>query len=207
MDLKQLFADDDAVSPVIGVILMVAITVILAAVIASFVLGLGNQTGTGAPTTTIGFDYEQTESGNSGQKAWGILEVSHDGGDSIKYQELYLRGSGFNATSGRCSPSAADPDWARDGSSGGCSVSNADGGTNFNGESSAEAYVGTLSETVHVASAGEWPAARTSGDDSKVVSGDTVNVYVSGDYEISVVYQSQEGDTSSTLNEQSGPDA
>jgi len=29
MDLKQIFADEDAVSPVIGVILMVAITVIL----------------------------------------------------------------------------------------------------------------------------------------------------------------------------------
>ncbi|MDY6775807.1 MAG: type IV pilin N-terminal domain-containing protein [Halobacteria archaeon] len=34
---------DDAVSPVIGVILMVAITVILAAVIGTFVLGLGGQ--------------------------------------------------------------------------------------------------------------------------------------------------------------------
>ena len=34
--------DDDAVSPVIGVILMVAITVILAAVIGTFVLGLGD---------------------------------------------------------------------------------------------------------------------------------------------------------------------
>ncbi len=33
--------DDSAVSPVIGVILMVAITVILAAVIGTFVLGLG----------------------------------------------------------------------------------------------------------------------------------------------------------------------
>lgn len=33
--------DDEAVSPVIGVILMVAITVILAAVIGTFVLGLG----------------------------------------------------------------------------------------------------------------------------------------------------------------------
>jgi len=37
MNIKQLLNDDDAVSPVIGVILMVAITVILAAVIASFV--------------------------------------------------------------------------------------------------------------------------------------------------------------------------
>lgn len=43
MQLKQLLGDDDdAVSPVIGVILMVAITVILAAVIRMFVLGLGD---------------------------------------------------------------------------------------------------------------------------------------------------------------------
>ncbi|WP_115862886.1 type IV pilin [Halorussus litoreus] len=41
MKLKELFTDDDAVSPVIGVILMVAITVILAAVIGTFVLDLG----------------------------------------------------------------------------------------------------------------------------------------------------------------------
>jgi flagellin-like protein len=51
--LKNLFADDDsAVSPVIGVILMVAITVILAAVIASFVLGLGGNNEP-APSPTI----------------------------------------------------------------------------------------------------------------------------------------------------------
>lgn len=37
---------EDAVSPVIGVILMVAITVILAAVIAAFVFGLAGSTGT-----------------------------------------------------------------------------------------------------------------------------------------------------------------
>ncbi|WP_135823070.1 type IV pilin [Halostella litorea] len=43
MNIKTMFkADDDrAVSPVIGVILMVAITVILAAVIGAFVLDLG----------------------------------------------------------------------------------------------------------------------------------------------------------------------
>ena len=38
--------NDEAVSPVIGVILMVAITVILAAVIAAFVFGLAGTTGT-----------------------------------------------------------------------------------------------------------------------------------------------------------------
>ncbi|WP_233739762.1 type IV pilin [Halovenus carboxidivorans] len=45
--------DSSAVSPVIGVILMVAITVILAAVIASFVLGLGDSSNDPAPTPTI----------------------------------------------------------------------------------------------------------------------------------------------------------
>lgn len=44
MKLKELFTEDRAVSPVIGVILMVAITVILAAVIGAFVLGLGDST-------------------------------------------------------------------------------------------------------------------------------------------------------------------
>lgn len=38
--------NEDAVSPVIGVILMVAITVILAAVIAAFVFGMGSSVGT-----------------------------------------------------------------------------------------------------------------------------------------------------------------
>ena len=189
MRLKQLFEDDDAVSPVIGVILMVAITVILAAVIASFVLGLGNQAQQGAPTTTIGMQYEQVdENPDSGDKNWGVLKVSHDGGDSISNQELYVRGSGFNASGQRYSDS--DPfEFAVAGS------------TDF------EDYVANeAGDQVNHVDSGLWNGT-TSGDDSAVVSGDRANVYVSSDYEISVVYQSQEGDTSSTLNEQSGPDA
>jgi len=56
MRLKQLLNDDDAVSPVIGVILMVAITVILAAVIATFVLGLGDSVSNNAPQATFEFN-------------------------------------------------------------------------------------------------------------------------------------------------------
>jgi flagellin-like protein len=48
--------DDRGVSPVIGVILMVAITVILAAVIASFVLGLGGNNEP-APSPTVESDF------------------------------------------------------------------------------------------------------------------------------------------------------
>ncbi|ELZ23482.1 hypothetical protein C475_14453 [Halosimplex carlsbadense 2-9-1] len=185
MNLKNIFTDDDAVSPVIGVILMVAITVILAAVIASFVLGLGNQAQQGAPTATIGFDYEQVEEhSDPSNKNWGLLEVSHDGGDSVSYQELYIRGSGFNE-----SDSITD-------------TSEVDGGDEIQKFVSDE-----TGEDLHVVNAGNWPDSQASGDDSNVVSGDFANVYVSSDYDISVVYQSQEGDTSSTLNEQEGPDA
>ncbi len=49
--------DDDAVSPVIGVILMVAITVILAAVIGTFVLGLGEDVQETAQAG-VNFDYD-----------------------------------------------------------------------------------------------------------------------------------------------------
>jgi len=94
MDLKKLFNDDDAVSPVIGVILMVAITVILAAVIASFVLGLGDQASQTTPTASWSFDYE-TDTGisttselASGGPSTGVLTITHDGGDSIPEARL-----------------------------------------------------------------------------------------------------------------------
>ena len=91
MRLRGLLADDGAVSPVIGVILMVAITVILAAVIASFVLGLGQQAGTVAPQTTFTFDYQEP----SGTSYDGDLTITHDSGDPVVASELYLRGTGF----------------------------------------------------------------------------------------------------------------
>jgi flagellin-like protein len=76
MELKNIFTDEDAVSPVIGVILMVAITVILAAVIGTFVLGLGDQVQNNAPQATFSFDY--TEGTNSYE-----VEATHDGGDTF----------------------------------------------------------------------------------------------------------------------------
>lgn len=65
-----------AVSPVIGVILMVAITVILAAVIGAFVIGLGDQVQETAPNAQFTFDYE----GNAGDI---LVTVTHDGGQTI----------------------------------------------------------------------------------------------------------------------------
>ena len=70
---KSMIADDDAVSPVIGVILMVAITVILAAVIGTFVLGLGDDLGQTAPQANYDVQGEGEEQ-----------VLVHDGGDPIE---------------------------------------------------------------------------------------------------------------------------
>ncbi|WP_257299595.1 type IV pilin N-terminal domain-containing protein [Haloarchaeobius sp. FL176] len=87
MDLKQLFTDDDAVSPVIGVILMVAITVILAAVIGAFVLNIGGNQET-APQNQFDFQYNST----------GNVTVSHGGGGTLDATQLSL-GNGWDNAS------------------------------------------------------------------------------------------------------------
>jgi flagellin-like protein len=69
MNIKELFTDDSAVSPVIGVILMVAITVILAAVI------------------SFAFDYDTADDGN--------VTITHETGDSIEESQVNV--SGFDA--------------------------------------------------------------------------------------------------------------
>jgi flagellin-like protein len=68
------------VSPVIGVILMVAITVILAAVIGTFVLGLGDQVQSTSPQASFTFDFTD-DTGTS--PTVDRLEITHDGGDAI----------------------------------------------------------------------------------------------------------------------------
>ncbi|SNZ12393.1 flagellin N-terminal-like domain-containing protein [Natronoarchaeum philippinense] len=78
MDLKELFTDDDAVSPVIGVILMVAITVILAAVIGAFVLDIGGSQES-APQVQWDWADNSTDDGSN----LGSVTVEHGGGDTV----------------------------------------------------------------------------------------------------------------------------
>jgi flagellin-like protein len=95
MQFTNLLGDDDAVSPVIGVILMVAITVILAAVIGTFVLGLGDQVSDSSPQASFNFDFQNGTAAT----------ITHDGGDAISNDQLdviiagetvYDGGSGFS---------------------------------------------------------------------------------------------------------------
>lgn len=112
MKLRQLLTDEDAVSPVIGVILMVAITVILAAVIGTFVLGLGDQVQDNAPQASFTFDYDE---GATGTDDWstdyaatstGGLSITHDGGDAIQAARLSVKGGESDQTYGGGSPYA-----------------------------------------------------------------------------------------------------
>ncbi len=80
--------NEEAVSPVIGVILMVAITVILAAVIAAFVFGLGGSQEK-APTASVVV-------ANNPDTTTYDLKISHKGGDTLKGGDWKL--SVVNAT-------------------------------------------------------------------------------------------------------------
>jgi len=123
MKLKQLLDDDDAVSPVIGVILMVAITVILAAVIATFVLGLGEQISETSPNTSFSFDIDDDTSPSdswgtgAGSNADRYLTITHSGGPNIDAGQLGAVGFSGSVSSG--SPDYSDfststESWASD---------------------------------------------------------------------------------------------
>jgi flagellin-like protein len=83
-----------AVSPVIGVILMVAITVILAAVIGAFVLEIGDQQET-APSTS--FDTEQTTNfyqDDSDKINLTEVEITHAGGETLDISNNQIKVAG-----------------------------------------------------------------------------------------------------------------
>ncbi|MBP1987208.1 type IV pilin [Halolamina salifodinae] len=76
--IKALLDEERGVSPVIGVILMVAITVILAAVIGTFVLGLGDSLNQ-APQSTLD---ASSDSGN--------ITINHNGGDPLPKSDISI---------------------------------------------------------------------------------------------------------------------
>jgi flagellin-like protein len=95
--------NEDAVSPVIGVILMVAITVILAAVIAAFVFGMGsNVQTTKTVAVTASLDSKQnvtiTVQGGGDVAALSSLNMSIDGKPHINTTEEIIVGTTFNST-------------------------------------------------------------------------------------------------------------
>ncbi|QRV14716.1 type IV pilin [Haloterrigena salifodinae] len=78
--------EERAVSPVIGVILMVAITVILAAVIAAFVLDMGDSMGSGPTNAAVSSDVSNSDE--------TVTLTVDEIGDAEKFE---IRGEGADA--------------------------------------------------------------------------------------------------------------
>lgn len=102
MRLARLLRDDDAVSPVIGIILMVAVTVILAAVIGTFVLGIGQSTSEPTPQVSWEFEYDGGGDGfGAGSPYNDKLTVTHEGGDTIEENlQVQIGGNRVDTTTG-----------------------------------------------------------------------------------------------------------
>lgn len=63
----------------VAIPVVIGIVVVLAAVVGTFVLGLGSQTGAVAPAMSLTYDYQPAE--NS-------VTITHDGGDSFEAAEV-----------------------------------------------------------------------------------------------------------------------
>jgi len=180
MEFKQLFDDDRAVSPVIGVILMVAITVILAAVIGTFVLGLGDQVQSTTPQASFGFDQENVTYGDGVEAE--TLTITHETGDTIEQSDIRVSVAG-NTAFDVASDNTTNTLWDGNGDvSAGSSV-------RVVGYYSGDSYSDIdLSPTVDSA---DWEGGGTiTGSDYHAIApGDTVRV----------VYDSPDSDSSSTL--------
>jgi FlaG/FlaF family flagellin (archaellin) len=96
VELQSLLSDDDAVSPVIGVVLMVGVTVILSAVVAGFVLSAFD-TREPPPQVTFSYDYE-TESSNGA--ADGSLTIIVSGGETFAADQVSFSGTDLGTDGG-----------------------------------------------------------------------------------------------------------
>lgn len=80
-------------TPVIGIVLLVAITLLLAATVAAFALGIeDDQRQDRVPTVAVGFEYES----NAGSD--DVLTIVHKSGDSIAAESLAIDIDGATCT-------------------------------------------------------------------------------------------------------------
>ncbi len=90
--MKKLVMNEDAVSPVIGVMLMIVVTVIIAAIVSGFAGGMGDNQDA-APTASIQCSIVKSDADTA------VLTLKHMSGDSINTADLrfyvnYLDSSG-----------------------------------------------------------------------------------------------------------------
>jgi flagellin-like protein len=90
-DIRGLLTEEDAVSPVIGVILMVGVTVVLSAAIGAFVLDIGNAVTEQSPTAAIAIEPDV------GTGSTDAVTFRHQGGDELSASTLLVSIGGETA--------------------------------------------------------------------------------------------------------------
>jgi flagellin-like protein len=91
MKVTALFTDDRAVSSTIAIVLLVAVTVILAAIVAGFAFGLLGSTNS-APNTEFGWEFNGSGEG---------VAITHQSGDTLDGDRLSF-GDGWNEGPSNC---------------------------------------------------------------------------------------------------------
>ncbi len=91
--LRTMADDERAISPVIGVILMISLAVIVASMVGGFTLGMGDNIQQQPPDAGFTFDYNANA---------GTITVTHDGGQPFtedNTQSLIVRQTGSTTAS------------------------------------------------------------------------------------------------------------
>lgn len=82
-------SDDRGISPVVGVVLLIAIAVILASVIGTFAFGIGDQLRDTSPIPEVQLSGEQVETDGIGSDGV-VVEAVHESGTTIDRENLYV---------------------------------------------------------------------------------------------------------------------
>lgn len=91
--LRVMAGDERAISPVIGVILMISLAVIVASMVGGFTIGMGDSVPEQPPDAEFTFDYNANA---------GTISVTHDGGEPFtaeNTQHLVVKQTGSTTAS------------------------------------------------------------------------------------------------------------
>ena len=100
MGLAGVYGDESAVSPIIGVLMLVGVVVVMAGIAAAFVFGLQLFGFQAAPQAQFTFEYNESASTFASQGCDdgvggvdGQLRLKHEGGDSLPAENVTIRGA------------------------------------------------------------------------------------------------------------------
>lgn len=134
MRVRNLATDDEAVSSVIAVVLMVALTIVLAASVGVFVLGIGEQATDQVDTPTTKFVTEYTNASGFND----TLTITVEGGSTVEPEnlEVIVEGTTLWKAGSADSSNVAEntnSDWSGTVKGGDSLILEEDGGNAFDG--------------------------------------------------------------------------